>query len=149
MWANIIILTIGMGNINNYLGTSPNKNSSEKNTKVLSYNVRLFNKYNWLNNPNTQKDIFNFFKKENADILCIQEFYAANEIPSLDYPYIYIEMQNQKSQRHMAIYSNYPIINKESISIKEEKMNNTCIYSDLLINEDTFRIYNIHLAKAL
>ena len=48
MWANIIILLIGIGNIKSYIGTSPNHSSSEKNIKVLTYNVRLFNKYNWL-----------------------------------------------------------------------------------------------------
>ena len=26
-------------------------------------------------------------------------------------------------------------------------MNNTCIYSDVVINNDTIRVYNIHLAS--
>ena len=46
MWANIIILLIGIGNVKNYVGTSPNNKSSKENIKILSYNVRLFNKYN-------------------------------------------------------------------------------------------------------
>ena len=47
----------------------------------------------------------------------------------------------------MAIYSNYPQINKGTVSIKGERMNNTCIFSDILIFSDTIRIYNIHLAS--
>ena len=47
----------------------------------------------------------------------------------------------------MAIYSNYPQIKKETVSIKGERMNNTCIYSDILIKKDTIRVYNIHLAS--
>ena len=47
----------------------------------------------------------------------------------------------------MAIYSSYPQINKATVSIKGERMNNTCIYSDLLISTDTIRVYNVHLAS--
>jgi endonuclease/exonuclease/phosphatase family metal-dependent hydrolase len=47
----------------------------------------------------------------------------------------------------MAIYSNYSQIKKETVSIKGERMNNTCIYSDMVIKEDTIRVYNIHLAS--
>ena len=147
IWANIIILLIGIGNISNYVGISPNSSSSKENIKVLSYNVRLFNKYNWLEKPNVKKEIFNFLKTENADILCIQEFYTPDEIPNLNYPYRHIGLQSQKSQCHMAIYSNYPQIKKETVSIKGERMNNTCIYSDMLIKGDTIRVYNIHLAS--
>ena len=147
MWANLIILVIGIGNISNYFGTSPNSNSSEANTKVLSYNVRLFNRYGWIPKENVRENIFAFFTEEDADILCIQEFYTPNEIPDLNYPYRHIGLQNKKSRWHMAIYSKYPQIKKKTVSIKGERMNNTCIYSDMIINEDTIRVYNIHLAS--
>jgi len=147
MWANIIILLIGIGNISNYLGTSPNNNSSKENIKVLTYNVRLFNKYNWLEETDIKEKISNFFKTENADILCIQEFYTPDEIPNFSYPYKHIGMHNRKSQWHMAIYSNYPQIKNETVSIEGKQMNNTCIYSDMIIKEDTIRVYNIHLAS--
>ena len=147
IWANTIILLIGIGNIGNFLGTSPNHTSSKENIKVLTYNVRLFNKYNWLKNPNVKNEICNLLKTENADILCIQEFYTNDEIPNLSYPYRHIGQQSKKSQWHMAIYSNYPQINKKTVSIKGERMNNTCIYSDIIIKGDTIRVYNIHLAS--
>ena len=46
----------------------------EKNVKVLSYNVRLFNNYNWIKNikPDT---IYNYLNNKKADIVCLQEFY--------------------------------------------------------------------------
>jgi len=147
MWANLIILLLGIGNIGAYFGTNSDATSSEENTKILSYNVRLFNRYKWLENPNVKEDIFSFFKEENPDILCIQEFYSPNEIPDLNYPYRHIGLQSKKSQWHMAIYSKYPQIKKKTVSIKGERMNNTCIYSDMIINKDTIRVYNIHLAS--
>ena len=147
MWANIVILVIGIENISSYLGTSPDSTSSIENTKVLSYNVRLFNKYNWIKKPNIQEEIFNFLKEENADILCMQEFYTAKEIPNLNYRFSNIGSQNKKSQWHMAIYSHYIQIKKGVVNIEGKHTNNTCIYSDMIINGDTIRVYNIHLAS--
>jgi len=147
IWANLIVLAFGFTHIGNFLGASPDNTSSEDNTKVLTYNVRLFNRYNWIEKANVKEEIFNFLKKENADILCIQEFYTPDEIPSLDYPFKHIGLQSKKSQWHMAIYSKYYQKNRGTVSIKGERMNNTCIYSDILINDDTIRVYNIHLAS--
>ena len=147
MWANIIILFIGIGNVSNYVGSSPSNISSDESIKILTYNVRLFNKYNWIGQKNIKEQIFHFLKKENIDILCIQEFYTDNKIPNLDFSYRHIGLQNKKNKWHMAIYSKYPQIKKETVSIAGEKMNNTCIFSDLVIKDDTIRVYNIHLAS--
>ena len=147
IWANIIILIIGFGNFKQYFGTSPNNMSSKENIKVLTYNVRLFNKYNWLKKPNILEETYKFLEIENADILCIQEFYTVNKIPSLEYPYRHIGSQSNKKKWHMAIYSKYQQLNKETVNVNGKRMNNTCIYSDMLIKEDTIRVYNIHLAS--
>lgn len=146
MWANIIVLLIGIQYISDYIGTHPEKSTDQTTIKVLSYNVRIFNAYQWI--PNLKKEtIFNFFKKEKADILCIQEFYAPEKIPNLNYTYHHIGLQTKKSQWHMAIYSNYSQINKATVNIKGQRMNNICIYSDIIVIDDTIRVYNIHLAS--
>ena len=146
MWANIIVLLIGLQYFGDYVGTHPQKREDPSTIKVLSYNVRIFNAYKWI--PNLEKEtIFNFLKKAKADILCIQEFYAPENIPDLDYEFRHIGLQTKKSQWHMAIYSNYPQINKSTVNIKGKRMNNTCIYSDIVILNDTVRVYNIHLAS--
>lgn len=147
IWTNLIILLIGSQHIGAFLGTHPRKIHSEESIKVLSYNVRLFNRYSWIADADVKQEIFDFFAIEEADILCIQEFYTPDEIPELNYPYRHIGLQSKKSQWHMAIYSNYPQIEKSTVSIKGERMNNTCIYSDLIIGKDTIRVYNIHLAS--
>ena len=67
IWINIVILIIGAGNINKYIGTSTNNSSSEDNLKILTYNVRLFNKYNWLEESNIQKKTVNFLESENPN----------------------------------------------------------------------------------
>ena len=146
IWANIIILLIGLNHLNNYIGVHPKDSASLDTIKIMSYNVRLFNEYNWINNVNCDT-ILSFLEKENNDILCIQEFYTKNEIPSIGFKYSHVGKQKKKEQWHMAIYSNFPQINKSTVSIDGKEMNNTCIYSDVVINNDTIRVYNIHLAS--
>ena len=41
----------------------------------------------------------------------------------------------------------FPIINKGTVSINGERKNNICIYSDIVAENDTIRLYNIHLAS--
>ena len=147
IWANIIVLLIGIQYIGLFFGTQPTTTKTTDSIKVLSYNVRLFNRYEWIPKPDVKSEIFEFFNTEKAEILCIQEFYATDEIPSFNYKYRHIGLQNKKSQWHMAIYSNYLQIEEGTVSIKGERMNNTCIYSDMIINADTVRVYNIHLAS--
>ena len=147
IWANIIILLIGIQYIGLFFGTQPKISENTDCVKVLSYNVRLFNRYGWIAKTDVKSEIVSFLKTENADILCIQEFYTPDEIPTFNYAYKHIGLQSKKNQWHMAIYSNFPQINKATVSIKGERMNNTCIYSDLNINNDTIRIYNVHLAS--
>jgi len=148
IWANIIILLIGIQYLGLFFGTQPATTETTDSIKVLSYNVRLFNRYEWLPNPDVKSEIFDFFNTEKADILCIQEFYAADEIPNLNYKYSHIGIQNKKGQPHIAIYSNYPrIIDTTTGNITGKSMNNTWIYSDMIIHSDTIRVYNVHLAS--
>jgi endonuclease/exonuclease/phosphatase family metal-dependent hydrolase len=148
VWPNIIILLFGISNVSSFIGLNSKKQNEEKsNLKILSYNVRLFNKYNWLDEDKVYNKISNFIDKESADIVCIQEFFVKDTIPSLNYKYYHIGNQNMKSKSHMAIYSKYNQINKETVTIKGEKMNNICIFSDIVVKEDTLRVYNLHLAS--
>ncbi len=147
IWVNIIILLIGIQYIGLFFGTKPKTTENTDSIKVLSYNVRLFNRYGWIAKPDIKSEIVAFLKTEKADILCIQEFYTPDKIPTLNYAHKHIGLQSKKDQWHMAIYSNFPQIKKSTVSIKGERMNNTCIYSDLSVGFDTIRVYNVHLAS--
>ena len=43
--------------------------------KIMSYNVRLFDLYNWTKNEKTRDQILTFLKEEDADVICFQEYY--------------------------------------------------------------------------
>lgn len=146
-WSNIFIIFLGWGHLNALINIESNEKATAADFTVMSYNVRLFNVYEWIDNKNVKSEIVDFINTEKPDILCLQEFYAPNELPNIQLPYQHIGLQSQKKQWRMATYSSFPIINKGTVSIKGERKNNVCIYSDIDTGTDTIRVYNIHLAS--
>ncbi|MFM7080031.1 MAG: hypothetical protein ACKOYC_09630, partial [Bacteroidota bacterium] len=45
--------------------------------KVVSFNVRLFDLYNWSNSEKTRQEIFQLIKEMDPDVVCFQEFFAS------------------------------------------------------------------------
>lgn len=135
-----------------------NEKQAEKNgmVKLMSYNVRLFDLYNWSNNKFTRDSILQFLESENPDILALQEFYADDRKNHIDIEYLKKKLNMPFIATHytitlrktdhwgLAIFSKYPILNYSFLDYGT-KSNNACVYADIKIKEDTFRIYNIHL----
>ena len=114
-----------------------------KGLKLMSFNVRLFNSYNWIDEKNIPQSILSFVNQESPDILCLQEF--SNEFsPSFKkYPYNYIQSSTKNGQNGLSIMSKYPLFNKGFIPF--ENSNNSAVYAEIYYKSDTLRIYNIHL----
>ena len=134
-----------------------NKHTENRNSvKLLSYNVRLFNYYEWEKSGSIRDSILYFVAEQDADIVCFQEFLTTTNIPAyteehidtilkeLPYKHIfYTYKTNEYSNYGIATYCRYPIIKKSSIRFKNSY--NSCIYSDLKIGDDTLRFFNVHL----
>ena len=116
----------------------------ENNLKVLTYNVRLFNAYE--KDPNeseVRSAIASLLKDENPDIVCIQEYYLPNEVDFSSFPYKYIHFKGSSHKLGHAIYSKYPIVNQGAFDF--ENTYNNSLFADVVVNNDTIRIYNLHL----
>jgi endonuclease/exonuclease/phosphatase family metal-dependent hydrolase len=124
--------------------------------KLLSFNTRLFDLYQWTNRGDTRHRIFRLLQKEDPSILCIQEFYTSstrkglNNLDSLRHllkaPFIhsvYTDTKNGTDHWGIATFSKYPMVRKGKIFF-HEATNNLCIYADLKIGPDTVRVYNVH-----
>ncbi len=129
-------------------------NPVSKSLVVVSYNTMM--------NGTTQKhlkhhpnQVIEYLLSSNADIICIQEYYVrrdkafltANDVDSLfkNYPYKYIKFDGEyiETKTGLAIFSKYPIIKNERIEYTS--IFNASIYSDIVVNEDTIRVFNNHL----
>lgn len=157
-FTSLILILLGLTYVFDYFQFGFLKNISQENKpvlKILSYNVKLFDLYNWTNNINTRNEIFNIIDKENADILCFQEFYKEdinrfNTLDTLlkfqDAKYYHDEYSQIKANTYyfgIITLSKYPIVNKGLFKFKNS--DNICIYSDIVYNNDTLRVYNNHL----
>ncbi|MGZ3920826.1 MAG: endonuclease/exonuclease/phosphatase family protein, partial [Bacteroidia bacterium] len=140
-----------------YVQFSPNTAIKTKSFKVTSYNCMLFDLYNWSKNKQTRNSILNSLSEINPDILCLQEFYTSEEKGDynnidtlkalLNTNYYHAEFTTTlRGFDHwgIATFSRYPVVNQGKIMF-DTRANNICIFTDLLINKDTVRVYNIHL----
>jgi endonuclease/exonuclease/phosphatase family metal-dependent hydrolase len=121
---------------------------------VLSFNVRLFDLYNWNENENTPTEIFEFINTNQFDFICFQEFFTKNsgeqsqsailkKMNTKYFTHIDYTIENKDYNYGIATLSKYPIVNRGVINFSNSS--NSSIYTDVLINEDTIRIFNNHL----
>lgn len=146
-WPTLIVILFGYNHIDALLKVKDNSNEKPSIYSLTSFNVRLFNVYDWIKEEGIKEEIISFINQSSSSIVCLQEFYAPNTLPSIKYPYSHIGLQKKRSQWRMATYSKYPIIKKGTVSISGKNINNVCIFSDIILSEDTIRVYNIHLAS--
>lgn len=124
--------------------------------KVMSYNVRNFDLYNWKDNIPARDRMLNLIRKENPDIICFQEFYTEDKgelhnvkllVNELGYKYYHFEKTltlRGKDHWGEAIFSKYPLQNPDKI-VFSNSTGNIVAYADADINGKTVRIFNAHL----
>lgn len=145
MFLSGLVLLIGITFINKfYKFSATNLPKSQNDFTVMSYNVRLFNLFEWINIKDVPEKIQDFINIQNPDILCIQEFSSSsNKIDLRIYKHEYILKSGNKIKTAQAIFSKFPIVNKGEIIFPNS--NNNAIFADIKKGKDTIRIYNMHL----
>jgi len=139
-----LILLIGIPFFNKYYKFSSEKLPIlEDDFLFMSYNVRLFNLYEWIDRGDVQTQMDTFIRNKNPDILCIQEYSNKNKIDFKVYQHKHITMAGQKTKKGNAILSKYPIVNQGEVPF--ENSENNAIFADIKRGKDTIRVYSIHL----
>jgi endonuclease/exonuclease/phosphatase family metal-dependent hydrolase len=151
---SIIVIAIGLNHLSNYIKLWKPKNDKEATIKVMSYNVRLFNYFENQKDSETEKKVLSFIKKQQPQILCLQEFLINGNSIQKDmeikralgekyYSHIKLLGKGKNKYYGIATYSKYPIINKGEIIHPGSA--SLSIYTDILVAKDTFRVFNNHL----
>ena len=109
---------------------------------VMSYNVRSFNRFKWLDTSNIPKEINTFITNESPDIISFQE-YAIDLAPIFkDYPYLFFTPYTRNGKVGSCIISKLPLFNPQPVLFTGSE--NGGMYVDFLYKKDTLRLYNIH-----
>lgn len=160
---SLVAVLLGWGHLADHvqvLGRSaPSREVSRHPVKLMSWNVRLFDLYNWSHNQRTRDSIFTILQREDADILCLQEFFHSSNkrffrtkddlMKNFRYRAVHDSYSAKaRYDQHFGIatFSVHPIVAKGSIPFPENPANQ-CIWSDIAIGDDTVRVYNAHLAS--
>jgi endonuclease/exonuclease/phosphatase family metal-dependent hydrolase len=151
---SVVVIALGFHHFSNYIKLSRPSGDKTNTFKVLSYNVRLFNFFENNRGITSEKKVIDFIKAENPDIICLQEFFISG-YPGVEEA-LMISALGGKYYSHMKLigsgknrfygivtFSKFPIIRKGEIS--HPGSSSLSIYTDVLIQNDTFRIYNNHL----
>ncbi|MFM2265025.1 MAG: hypothetical protein RLZ77_443 [Bacteroidota bacterium] len=140
-----LVLLIGITFITKfYKFSETNLAPSENDFEVMSYNVRLFNLFDWLPGKDIPNTIVQFINEHNPDILCIQEYSTAAKVDLKVYPYHYVFMQGKQIKTGQAIFSKFPIIDQGNLELPAHS-NNNVIFADIKRGKEIFRVYNMHL----
>jgi endonuclease/exonuclease/phosphatase family metal-dependent hydrolase len=110
--------------------------------RIMTYNVRKFNVFNWLKIKNIDAEIKELITNEDPDILMLQEFRNIDNF-KLNFPYFYNHIANKNVQSGLAIYSKYPVINEGAVGFN--RSGKDAIYVDIVKENDTLRVYNFRL----
>ena len=141
---SLLVLVIGYITFGSLYKFSSSENiSSEDDLKVMNYNVRLFNLYNWIPEKDIVSKITTLIQEQNPDILSIQEYHPHNDLDLSFFKYKFEKLSGNKVKYGQAIFSKYPIINSGSIEFPNTS--NNAIFIDVVKHDDTLRVYNIHL----
>ena len=139
-----LVLLLGITFINKfYKYSSSDIEKEEKDFTVMSYNVRLFNLFDWIDSNDVGNTILSFINEQNPDILCIQEYSENAKVDLRVYKYKTIFMEGKQIKTGQAIFSKFPIFNQGDFKIPAA--GNNIIYADIKKGKDTIRVYNIHL----
>ena len=154
----LIALALTWNQWNNVFQLSGEKEPQKMHTpvKIVSFNVRMFDFYNWSDRDDTPEAIYDFLRNENPDILCLQEYFTSENkegfspnrtrarFGALGYQHVEYRFDNGRGAGYgIATFSKYPIVNKGSLLFKESK--NMSIYSDINIKGKVVRVFNNHL----
>ncbi|MCB0761369.1 MAG: endonuclease/exonuclease/phosphatase family protein [Flavobacteriales bacterium] len=155
----VVVLLVGWGVHDDFFGISNGEASAKWDVKVMTYNVRVFDLYNWSDGSRMRDSIFNLLDAEQPDIICFQEFYHTNKkgvfetrdtliqfLPTKYYHEKYTHKMVGEQFFGVATFSKYPILERGSIPFVNDE-NNFCIWIDVSINGNRVRVYNAHLAS--
>jgi len=141
---SLIVLILGYKYVFAWVQLSGENNENATTDLVLmSYNVRMYNSYDWTNQKDIPQKITALIKEKHPDVLTTQEHAVNKSGVEQLYPFQYIVLKEKASEFGSGIFSKYPMINKGSVDFPEDG-NNNAIYVDIVKNQDTLRIFNVH-----
>lgn len=151
IFLSIICIAIGYMHLPRMyqFGKAPITVGENESLKVMSYNVRLFNSYNWLKDETVEDRIVQLIADENPDVLMLQEFHQEKDNPlkKLGYRYKHSQLHSSGKDFGLVILSRFPITGSQVVEYQHDSIKKQFHYADILWKDKTIRFINVHLAS--
>jgi endonuclease/exonuclease/phosphatase family metal-dependent hydrolase len=149
-----VVIAIGFTHFSNYIKLGKPGKDKEGAFKLMSYNLRLFNNYENKGESDSEKKVFALIRSQKPQIICFQELYIKGNPDEKDREikkelggkyYSHTKLTGKGKNRYygIATYSRYPIAGRGQIV--HPGSSSLSIYTDIVIESDTFRVFNNHL----
>ena len=162
VWLPLLVLLFGFKSISVFIGfNKPAAFRYEKKPeqiRIASWNVARFLEWKKNDSEKSRKRLkmLEQIKKQDPDILCLQEFFYSpepqfyhniKEIQDMGYRYFYFSYDPDGWLQYIgsAIFSKYPIIDTGLVRYFRPAMPEALVHADIKINDDTIRVYSTHL----
>ncbi|MCF8361649.1 MAG: endonuclease/exonuclease/phosphatase family protein [Prolixibacteraceae bacterium] len=146
---SLFIIFLGLNNHERYIQLmSKPFYGDDDGINLLSFNVHHF--YSYLEDDQPEFNVIDFIASHGADIICLQETKLQrtgelNPIKLKDrFPGInHCQLAHQSKWNGPVTFTKYPIVNMGEIRFEDS--GNMVMYTDILLDADTIRVYNCHL----
>jgi endonuclease/exonuclease/phosphatase family metal-dependent hydrolase len=160
---SLLSLLIGYKSIGTFFAFNTsqkfNYQKNKETLRIVHWNVARFTEWRKNNNKGSQTRLkmLDQIKEQNADILCMQEFFTSTDpiyydnldpiMKELGYKYYYYSWMNDGDQQWSgnAIFSKLPILDSGKIFFPHANFSETLLHADILYGKDTIRVYTTHL----
>lgn len=145
-----IALAIGLNTFSAYIQWN---HQEQKGIKIMSWNVKNFDLYNWTKNKKTEQKIYDLINTENPDIICFQEFYTDQEsfnhlkkLKKQGYQFQKMKTTFQIKDKKwgLAIVSKFPIKKYNALEALNKFKNNNGMSCEIKTPDGIIEVLNIH-----
>ena len=146
------------------IGKGFSQEKQESSIRVLNWNIHAWDEmFKKSKSGNTnRKKMLDYIRNQNADIVCLQEFFESKDphlydrtlsvIQEMGYPHYYFANDYSRFKNlyesGSAIFSKYPIVTNDRIRYRKPDssiMNESLIYADINSPMGIIRVYTTHL----
>ena len=162
VWYSVVVLLLGYKSINVlWAFNAPSAFQYQKKPsqiRIASWNVARFLEWKRNNNEKSQTRLkmLDQIQKQSPDILCLEEFFHSpdsifynniSEIKAMGYPYYYFSYDPDGLAQFIgsAIFSKYPMVDTGLVRYFRPSMPEALVHADIMVNQDTIRVYTTHL----
>jgi endonuclease/exonuclease/phosphatase family metal-dependent hydrolase len=149
LWVSLIVVLIGWGFLTKYVQVD-SKHTETIGIKLLSYNVKHFEVNGEGAAKTTADSVIALLKRKAPDIICLQEVRLRTNsifnLPQLVNEFDFVEHYQYARTAYyggIVTMTKYPIVNMGEIRFQNS--GNMAIFTDVVIDTDTIRIFNVHL----